>query len=197
MNIHQLSVNYIQEQDRILMRINTTADDELRLWFTRRLSLGLLPLLGKIVADHTAKLEAIKPGHISLSAAADAQTRQMLTEFKRAELLQKSDFATPFKEVPSKLPLGTEPLLVTEVSVTPLPTGQLQLKFNETIPGATAPRGFQVSLEQNLVHGFLHLLDKAVETSLWRQAVGIALPVVTDKLPGEQPANTDKPRYLN
>lgn len=197
MDIHQLSVNYQQEQDRILMRINTTAGEELRLWFTRRLSLGLLPLLGKIVADQVAKLEAAKPGHISPSATADAQTKQMLVEFKRQELLQKSDFATPYKELPNKLPLGSEPLLVTEVNVTPLPTGQLQLKFNEKIPGQDMPRGFQVSLEQNLVHGFLHLLNKAVDTSQWKQAVGSAIPDVEGRLLGEDIAGGTRPKYLN
>ena len=197
MDIHQLSVNYQQEQDRILMRINTTAGEELRLWFTRRLSLHLLPLLGKIVADQVAKLDAVKPGHISPSATADAQTKQMLVEFKREELLQKSDFATPYKELPNKLPLGSKPLLVTEVNVTPLPTGQLQLKFNEKIPGQDTPRGFQVSLEQNLVHGFLHLLNKAVDTSQWKQAVGVAMLAVEARLPGEDIAVGEKPKYLN
>ena len=197
MDIHQLSVNYIQEQDRILMRINTTADEELRLWFTRRLSLGLLPMLGKIVAGQTAKLEAAKPERISPNALADEQTKQMLAEFKRQELLQKADFQTPYKEKAITLPLGTEPLLVTEVNVTPLPTGQLQLRFNEKIPGVETPRGFQVSLEQNLVHGFMHLLHKAVDTSQWRQAMGIAVPEVEARLPGEDLTVLAKPKYLN
>lgn len=197
MDIHQLSLNYQQEHDRILMRINTTAGEELRLWFTRRLSLGLLPLLAKTVAEQVARLDAAKPGHISPSAMADAQTKQMLAEFKREESLQKADFQTPYNEQPAKLPLGAEPLLVTEVNITPLPTGQLQLKFNEIVPGAGAPRGFQVSLEQNLVHGFLHLLDKAVQTSQWTQAVGMAMPVLTDSLPGADLTANARPKYLN
>ena len=36
MNIHQLSVTYLPEQDRILARVNTTAGEEMRLWLTRR-----------------------------------------------------------------------------------------------------------------------------------------------------------------
>jgi hypothetical protein len=60
MNIHQLSVNYLQEQDRILARINTTDGAELRLWLTRRLTMGLMPLLNKIVTEQVAKQEALK-----------------------------------------------------------------------------------------------------------------------------------------
>lgn len=194
MNIHQLSVNYIQDQDRILARINTTAGEELRLWFTRRLTLGLMPALRRVVATHVAKMEAIQSPHISPTAAADAQTQQMLSDFKKEESLQKSDFKTPFKAEASTLPLGAEPLLVTEININPLSNGQLQLAFNEKIAGHEKTRGFQMGLEQNLLHGFLHLLEKAVSQSQW---AGDAQQSGVEKLPGEAENSVDKPKYLN
>ena len=57
MHIHQMSVTYLPEQDHILMRINTTEGDEMRLWPTRRLMVGLWPLLSKMLTDHLLKLE--------------------------------------------------------------------------------------------------------------------------------------------
>ncbi len=202
MDIHQLSVNYIQEHDRILVRINTTDAKELRLWFTRRLSLGLQPMLQKIVAEWVAKQEAVKSPLTSPTAAADAQTQAMLAEFKREESLQTSDFKTPYKP-PAALPLGPEPLLVTEVSVTPLPSGQLQMAFNEKLPldngqPSPNPRGFRIALEQKLVHGFVHLLDKALGVSQWGGSVGATIAASEPALPGE--GNTgggERPRYLN
>lgn len=202
MNIHQLSVNYIQEHDRILVRINTTASEELRLWFTRRLTLGLQPMLQKIVAEWVAKQEAVKSESISPTAAADAQTQAMLAEFKREESLQQSDFKTPYKP-PKALPLGPEPLLVTEISVTPLPAGQLQMSFTEKLPlpdgqSSANPRGFRVALEQKLAHGFVHLLSQAVTTSQW--VVEAALAAKDELLPGEGNLGVNhegRPRYLN
>jgi hypothetical protein len=201
-NIHQLSVNYIQEHDRILVRINTTASEELRLWFTRRLTLNLLPMVQKVVAEWIAKQEAVKSASISPTAAADAQTQQMLAEFKREESLQQSDFQTPYK-APQSLPLGPEPLLVTEVSVNPLQSGQLQLSFNEKLPLDNGqpnpkPRGFRVALEQKLVHGFLHLLEKAAETSQWLAPVTPAIPgSAASAQDDESAASKDRPKYLN
>jgi hypothetical protein len=201
-NIHQLSVNYIQEHDRILVRINTTASEELRLWFTRRLTLGLQPMLQKIVAEWVARQEAVKSESISPAAAADKQTQALLAEFKREESLQQSDFKTPYKP-PNSLPLGPEPLLVTEISVTPLPNGQLQMSYNEKLPLDNGqpnpnPRGFRISLEQKLVHGFVHLLSQAVKTSQW---VGDAALAAQDELlPGEGNlgvSSEGRPRYLN
>ncbi len=196
MNIHQLSVTYLQEQDRILARINTTQGAELRLWLTRRLTLGLSPLLAKIVAQHIAKQEAITSPHISPTTAADTLTQQMLVEFKKAESLEKADFTTPFKDAPAQLPLGAEPLLVTEVNVTPLPNGQLQMVFNEKLPDVPQPRGFQIALEANLIHGFVHLLDKALAASQWAEGAQLAAPHALGSLPGEDAAGS-KPRYLN
>lgn len=203
MNIHQLSVNYIQEHDRILVRINTTASEELRLWFTRRLTLGLQPMLKKIVAEWVAKQEAVNSSMISPTATADAQTQQMLAEFKREESLQKSDFQTPYNGQPSALPLGPEPLLVTEINVTPLPSGQLQLSFNENLPSDNGqpnpnPRGFRVALEQKLVHGFVHLLEKAVAASQWAGSTAVAMRSAEPALPGEgNSGGGERPKYLN
>ncbi len=196
----------MQEHDRILIRINTTDAQEMRLWFTRRLCLNLQPMMQKIVAEWVAKQEAVKSPLTSPSAATDAQTQALLADFKREESLQKSDFKTPYKP-PSALPLGPEPLLVTEVSVTPLPSGQLQMAFSEKLPQDNdpsspsnhQPRGFRVALEQKLVHGFVHLLDKALDASQWAGGAALAASAAEPALPGE--GNTggggERPRYLN
>jgi hypothetical protein len=199
-DIHQLSVNYVQEHDRILVRINTTGSEELRLWLTRRLSLGLQPMLQKIVADWVAATEAVKSPSTAPTTTADAKTKQLLAEFKREESLQKPDFQTPYKP-PQALPLGPEPLLVTEVTVKPLPSGQLQMAFSEKLPQgdgqiSSNPRGFRVALEQKLVHGFVHLLDKALAISQWAGSSFAAHP--EPALPGEGNAGGDeRPKYLN
>jgi hypothetical protein len=197
MNIHQLSVNYLQEHDRILARINTTDGAELRLWLTRRLTMGLMPLLNKIVTEQVAKQEALKSPHISPASAADARTKALLTEFKKEESLQKSDFKTPFKDLAAQLPLGAEPLLVTEVNVTPLANGQLQMAFSEKLPDTPNQRSFQVALEANLIHGFVHLLEKALAASQWTQGLPIAGPAANERLPGESGGGSEKPKYLN
>jgi hypothetical protein len=199
-DIHQLSVNYVQEHDRILVRINTTAREELRLWLTRRLVIGLKPMMQKIIAEWVAKQETAASPLTTPASTADAQTKQLLAEFKREESLQKSDFQTPYKAAQA-LPLGPEPLLVTEVSITPLPSGQLQMAFSEKLPQDDGqlkpnPRGFRIALEQKLVHGFVHLLDKALDASQWG---GTSLATATEPaLPGEGGLGSgERPKYLN
>src|SRR3954469_10822335 len=126
MQIHQLSVNYQAEQDRVLLRVNSTGGEELRLWLTRRLMLGLWPLLTKVHTDQLLKAENAG----SVLEKADEELRKMLTEFRKDEFLQKADFDTPYQDK-DNLPLGAEPLLVTDVDASPLPDGRLRLAFNE------------------------------------------------------------------
>ena len=200
MNIHQLSVTYLPEQDRILARVNTTAGEEMRLWLTRRLMVGLWPLLSKVMTGHLLRLEAAG----SSLDAADDEMKKMLADFRKEEFLQHADFETPYREQQQTLPLGEEPLMVTDVDAAPLPNGRLRLSFNETLPGKAVaaagkpvePRRFQMEMEPRLMQGLLHLLEQALVQSRWREAFLPAAPADDPTLPdgSAQPA---RPRYLN
>ena len=191
MNIHQLSVTYLAQQDRILLRINTTASEEMRLFLTRRLMLGLWPLLSRLLTEHLLKLEAAG----SALHTADEELRRMLTEFRKEEFLQHADFDTPYQDKPS-LPLGEEPLLVTDVDALPLPSGRLRLSFNERpAEGGDKPRSFQMEMEPKLMQGLMHLLEQALAHSQWRES--FAAPVALEEsLAADEPAGA-RPRYLN
>lgn len=191
MKLDQVSARYQQDQDRILVRMNTSADHELRLWLTRRLCLRLWPNLNTVVADRVARMEGARNPSLSVAATADGATRQMLADFQREETLKTTDFKTPYRNTPQQWPLGEEPLVVTEVGLTNLPDGRLQMEFREKLPGRITPRSFSVSLENRNLHGFLHLLEKALQKSGWLVEAVVARPK------GAAMASGEKPRYLN
>lgn len=192
MQIHQMSVTYLPEQDRILMRINTTAGEESRLWLTRRLMVGLWPLLSKLLTEHLLKLEL---AGASL-AGANPELRKMLADFRKEEFLQHADFETPYREGQARSSVDAEPLLVTDVDVTPLPDGPLRLAFNERTGQAGSevqPRSFQMEMTPKLMQGLMHLLDQALLQSGWRDPFGGAREGATA---AEEPEG-ERPRYLN
>lgn len=194
MKIHQLSVNYLAEQDRILVRVNTAASQEMRLWLTRRLMLGLWPLLSKLLTKHLLKLEA---AGTSLDTA-DEGLKKMLADFRKDEFLKDADFDTPYKEDQAQLPLGEEPLLVTDVDASPLPNGRLRLSFNERLPsGGDKPRTFQMEMEPKLMQGLMHLLEQALARSQWREAFAAAPVAIEDGAAGDDELSPRRPRYLN
>ena len=191
MQIHQMSVTYLPEQDRILMRINTTEGEEMRMWLTRRLMVGLWPLLTKLLTEHLLKLES---AGASL-AGANPELKKMLADFRKEEFLQHADFDTPYREGQASLPLGEEPLLVTDVEATPVATGPLKLNFNERPPanGDAKPRSFQMEMQPKLMQGLMHLLDQAMLQSQWREPFVLPAPGEHGALEGDD----GRPKYLN
>lgn len=159
MNIHQVSVIYVDEQDRILVRFNTTEAEELRLWLTRRMVSRVLEPL----QDAVAQLEARKVPLPDDSA----HTRRMLAELKRVEAVQQADFTTPYQANAAKLPLGSKPLVVTQLRMTVPSDHQLQIGFDEKLADQAEVRGFQVVMEPPMVHGFMHLLEAALAKAQW------------------------------
>lgn len=193
MKIHQLSVTYQAEQDRILVRINTAAAEEMRLWLTRRLLLGLWPLLSRLLTRHLLRLEA---AGTSLDTA-DEDLRRMLAEFRKEEFLRDADFDTPYEENQAVLPLGEEPLLVTDVDASPLPNGRLRLSFNERPPESDKPRSFQMEMEPKLMQGLMHLLEQALARSQWREPFGTPAAVEDAMSADDDQTVPRRPRYLN
>ncbi len=191
MNVHQLSATYLAEQDRILVRINTTDAQELRLWLTRRLLLGLRPLLDRLLTDQLMLPEA----SVTSGAAADESMKKMLADFRKAELMNDADFDTPYQAQQASLPLGEEPLLVTDVNLTPQPSSRMGLEFFERLPGTPEPRSFKLELEPRLMQGFLHLLGQALGQAAWQSGEAPAA-TEAEALAPDAPGS-GRPRYLN
>jgi hypothetical protein len=190
MAIHQLQVSFEPEQDRILVRMNTHAGEELRLWLTRRMVKNLFPHM----LEATAQVVATQ----SQLASHDGTDRDALTHFKKQESLQHSDFTTPFNSQATLLPIGDVPLLATTVHITPCADGAVRIGFEEKVRGVPPVRSFEVVLGQDLLHGFMHLLEKALGHADW----GISLTAVNARKDSKDVdvdalATAVPPRYLN
>ena len=188
MNIHQLSLTYQVEQDRILVQITTHSDEALRVWLTRRMVANLLPHLTHAVTN-------VEIGNAQL-ATQDDIGKKMLMEFKKHESIAQSDFKTPFKPDAAIFPIGAEPLLVTNLNLTPVGKGELRIGFEEKLAGTVKPRGFQVTMGSPLLHSFMHLLESAIKLSEWG-LVPTATPDTAAEESGDRPKASGPIRYLN
>ena len=203
MNIHQVSVSYVQEQDRLMIRINGKEGGELRAWITRRMVLGLMPILNQTASDQMKKLAAPSGPAVTL----DEQRQQLVKAFEKEASLRKGDFATPYQAQPgpsADLPTGPEPLLLTEIKVTLMGNGQLRLQMFEKLPDQETVRNFQVMMDAPLSNGFLNLLHQGLQQSRWLEAPRVSMapterlePDAPDTEAAELAAEVSKPKYLN
>ncbi|MEY3613156.1 MAG: hypothetical protein RJB14_2878 [Pseudomonadota bacterium] len=184
MNIHQLSVHHDERQDRLLLRLNTQNQQEFRFWLTRRMALRLIPA----IETSAARLEAAQPG----VAATDAPSQHMLSELKRDEFLQNADFATPFENSATQWPLGPAPLLITDVQLRIQANGTLDISFEDKSDASQA-RACQLNLQISLVHGMVHLIQKAILTAEWG-ALGLLSTAVSGT---DSVAPPETPRYAH
>ena len=200
MDIRQISVRYIQDHDRILVNINTSAGEEVQMWLTRRMTLRLWPLINRVVIDHFAiPADAKTDGFVNL-AAMDTQTKTVLADFKRQQAIQNADFDTPYRSGATTRPLGDQPLLVTEVNLTPQGNAQLEINFKEQLEPPATHRGFLMALPTELVFAVIQLMGHALEQAHWQ--MGPALPppsMVVSDMADEIDLTPDatRPTYLN
>lgn len=187
MNIHQISVAYKLDADRILVQIKADGGEALRLWLTRRLVINLLPNLDKAAGMVVASAVQL--------ATPNDDARKMLLDIKKTESIASADFKTPFNAVADVFPVGQEPLLVTTIQLTPLKSGSLRVRFEEKIADQAVPRSFEVAMASQLLHGFTHLLEAAIRASGW----GIlgAAAIAAGGAEADKPVAASPPRYLN
>jgi hypothetical protein len=191
MHIHQLSLSHIRDQDRILVRVKSTEADEFRLWLTRRMAIQLFPVMDKVLADQIAKGGSLDTSHL---IGADEQTRSMMAEFQGADALKQADFDTPYDNDVRNLPLGAEPLLVTEISFKPLRPELLEAVFSEAVKAAGEPRKLRMVIDLKLMHSFIHMLRNCFSKARWGELSSAGGPAPAGV--AQDPSDT-KPRYLN
>ena len=189
MNIHQVSVIYDQEQDRLLARISSHESEEMRLWLTRRLVLALMPVLTKTAAGQLAR----QTEDIDAAAPQDVQRQRMVENFKKEALAHGGDFKTPYQARDAALPMGKEPLLVTEVKVALLKSGKVQLDFIEKLP--EPGRNVRIAIGPQLTQGLVQLMNKGLRKSQWLKSPAAGIEAAADA--PEPPDLMEKPRYLN
>jgi len=150
MRLHQIRIDYHQEQDRLLLRISTDEGSELRFWLTRRFVKGMWPALMKMA-------EVVGEARVQ----PDPTVRKAVLEFEHDKAVRQADFATPYKAAAS-LPLGAEPLLVTRLRAQPDGRGNAVLALHPA-----QGQGVDLAMDATLLHSFIRLVQGVLGKTGW------------------------------
>lgn len=161
MQIRQLQVACDHLQDRLLLRVATQADEEYRIWLTRRFLRDLWP--------HLAGLLGQQPAPLPLAAeAAPART---------------ASFEQAFRDDKATYPLGATPRLTSEVKFDTMSDGSFNLTFREG-----RERSFLLALTPDLLQMLCAMLRAGAEQAQWNLALDYAAPAAVAPSPGERPS---------
>lgn len=151
MRLHQLKLDFIPEQDRLLLRVSTDNQLEVRLWLTRRALRLLWPLLVQMVRSSPEVARQSNP-----------QARDALVGLQHEQALRQANFAKPFEEAPRKMPLGAEPILVARIQTNKDGSGNQILGL---LP--QQGQGINLTLDNTLLHSFCKLVQNAAAKAEW------------------------------
>jgi len=148
-SISQLQMTYSAEEDRILFRLNTSAQEEFRFWLTRRYSQLLIQALN----SH-------KAADPDVVAQPTNDARQAVQDFKREAAQEKGDFKSEFRESTS-FPLGNAPAVAFKLSYK-VEDGVLKLSMQPK-----EGQGINLVLDSNLNFNVTKLLKGASDKAGW------------------------------
>lgn len=153
MTIHQLQVAFDAAEDRLLFRLTTTAQEEFRMFLTRRFVRALWPMLVKTIESKVA----VK--------APAAEARREVLAFEHEKAVRETDFKTPFREpeaqVPRQFPLGAAPYLAVKGNVR-LDGDGFKLALNPA-----EGQGIEIGLDDRLMHSLCRLIEQAARSAEW------------------------------
>lgn len=158
MQLRQIRIEFVAEQDRLLLRLASGDNAEVLLWLTRRCTRLLWPLLVKMAESSP---------RIALQATPEA--RQALLGMERTRTLDNADFSSPYQAAGRERPLGPEPVLIAKINAGRDDRGQHVLTF---LP--REGQGVTLAVDDNVLHALSKLLQDAVEKADWDMK--LALP---------------------
>jgi hypothetical protein len=143
--LHQLNINYIPVEDRLMLRINTLGGDEFRVWLTRRFTELLLNLLTREIDKH---------GGVP-TLASTPETKKL---FKQGAMEKRYE-----EEKITNYPLGETGFLASKINYKAAAEGVLKL---EILP--EKGQGVTLNLNKTLLFMFYNLLSQGCSQSAWK-----------------------------
>ncbi len=158
MQLRQLQVSNDGVQDRLILRIGTQANEEFRVYFTRRFLREIWPHLTAMLAGHLATAQA--------------------TSLDLPSETEPANFDQPFHEEGVIYPLGAAPILASEATLEATGEGAARLTLREG-----RERSFNIKLNAELLQALCAMLRAANEQAEWNLDLGYG-----SNLPNNQPA---------
>ena len=160
--LHQLTMTYTPEQDRVMLRIGTGEKTEYQLWLTRRFVRVMWAALVKTIE--------MDP---DLKKDLNTDVRDAVMAMDHQEQVQGSDFGQTHAAENVNLTSNTGPLLVVGGNVTPVNGNLTRINF-KTANGM----GIEFGLNKQLLHALCHMMITSAQKAEWDLDLAIGDPQV-------------------
>ena len=160
--LRQLNVSYIDTEDRLLLKVSTSEDEEYRVWCTRRFT--------RVLMD---RLEETFQTEMPSSAAVPEPARREVARMQHQQSVTEESFQQPYQAEPTGYPLGEDGLLVTSLKYNQQADKTVQLFL-----GDNKGVGITLNLNEHLKHQLYELFARAAEKADWYAGVASEVSAV-------------------
>ena len=115
----QLNGTYFPEEDRVMLKIRTKDDAEYRLWLTRHITQKIMAVIEKITIKN---LEAS-----TKNKSLPKNVIETMNEMRQKNIENQTDLSGKYRST-AKLPLGAEPILITNATFTIFKNSKVTMK---------------------------------------------------------------------
>lgn len=175
MNLERITVEFMAEDDRLLVHVYFSGSAEIMFWMTRRLVKRFWPVLLQMAQSRP-----------EIQSQASPEARKALLGLEHEKALKQVQFSKATKEPEREHPLGETPFLVTRIRARRKEKGQTILSM---LP--SQGNGLDLSLGENLLHGLMKLIKDAATKAEWD--LNLEVPALTtvrvDDTPAERTLN--------
>lgn len=151
MNLERITVEFVPEDDRLLVHVYFSKTAEIRFWMTRRLVHRFWPVLLQIAQSRP-----------EIQSQASPEARKALLAFEHENALTRVRFSKSVEDPDRAHPLGDVPFLVTRIRTRRNAKGQTILSL---LP--KKGNGLDLALGENLMHGLIKLIKDSVAKAEW------------------------------
>ena len=151
-----MTMSFSKTEDRLLLRVSTTENDEHQIWLTRRFSKELWPALLKTVEKQSL------PPETAASPTTTSQVKRAVMAMQHNDALQKADMSQKHDEKKLNTPSTKKPMLAIGAQCQPLKTGGMLLKI-QTIENLS----IDLNLSEQLLHAFCHQISSLTQKAEW------------------------------
>lgn len=166
---HQISLQFLPEEDRLLLNLNTSTKEQFRLLLTRRYTKLLWPLLNRVMVNDEKVI------------AVDPETKRAAAAFQHEKMMEGADFQQKFIQEDVAYPWGEDPILLIKVVLKPMANGKPGLGMYDK-----AGRGLEFTPDNKALHYIYATLAKIVEKADWDIQLG---QLSLNELSGKNPSS--------
>lgn len=159
MNIHQLQLTYSTQEDRLILRINSKENEEIRLFLTRRMLVSFWDILTQAVNHSISQKTFDDIKNPAINSTPEVQ--KMKQQVQHQDIVDKSDYKTPFNEG-NKFPIGESPALIEKITINTLENTTTTLIFY-----SNNGQNINLNLNQQLLHNLSDLIIKVIPSTDW------------------------------